>query len=162
MLLGLWLYFFKTSTSWDAAAQPVSGCGTCNRMNLFGHGARLHSEMEPGSIWKRSPIWKWSPPVWKWSPRLYLEIEPGPTQKRSTALFGTLLGNGARLFIWKWSPAVWKWSPRLHFGNGARPHPETEHGSIWNVAWKWSPALFGNAARLHLEMEPGSCRSLEL
>ena len=159
MLLGLWLYFFKTSTSWDAAAQPVSGCGTCNRMNLFGHGARLHSEMEPGSIWKRSPIWKWSPPVWKWSPRLYLEIEPGPTQKRSTALFGILLGNGARLFIWKWSPAVWKWSrgkwspapPR----NGARLYLE--------LCLEMEPRLYlENAARLHLEMEPGSCRSLEL
>ena len=55
---------------------------------------------------------------------------------------GSLFGNGARLF------------GNGAGGNGARPHPETEHGSIWNFAWKWSPLYLENAARLHLEWNP--------
>ena len=78
--------------------------------SLFGNGARLFGNGAPGSI---------------------LEMEPGPTQKRSTALFGTLLGNGARLYlemrpgsIWKWNPAlVGAWSSRRpgSKGSGLRP-----------------------------------------
>ena len=60
--------------------------------SLFGNGARLFGNGAPGSI---------------------LEMEPGPTQKRSTALFGTLLGNGARLYL----------------ENAARLHLEMEPGS---------------------------------
>ena len=66
---------------------PCQVCGTCNRMNLFGHGARLHSEMEPGLNLEKEP---------------HLEMEPACLEMEPTALFG----------------------------NRARPHPETEHGSI--------------------------------
>ena len=76
-------------------------------------------------------IWTWSPPPFGNGARLYLEKEPHLEME----------------------PACLEMEPTALFGNRARPHPETEHGSIWNFAWKWSPALY-------LEMEPG-CLEME-
>ena len=78
-------------------------------------------------------IWTWSPPPFGNGARLYLEKEPHLEME----------------------PACLEMEPTALFGNRARPHPETEHGSIWNFAWKWSPALYLEMEPGCLEMEPG-------